>query len=119
MTKIMTVDDSAFERRIIKDILEKAGYEAIEAESGDIGVELYITEKPDAVLMDLRMPGMSGSEALKKIMEIDPNARVIIVSIIRDQDTMDELMLVGAKDYVKKPVTEGKLIPAVKKILGG
>ena len=119
MAKIMTVDDSVFERKVISDIIIKAGNSVIEADSGEKGVELYAKEKPDVVLMDLRMPGIGGAEAIKRILASDPKAKIVVVSIVRDQETMDQLIKSGAKDYVKKPVTPDKLTQAVKKALEG
>lgn len=117
MAKIMTVDDSAFERKVIIDMLTKAGHNVIEADCGEKGVELYTKEKPDIVLMDLRMPGIGGAEAIKQILASDPKAKIIVVSIVRDQETMDELIKNGAKDYVKKPVTPDRLTQAINKAM--
>jgi CheY-like chemotaxis protein len=119
MAKIMTVDDSVFERRVLSDMLIKAGNTVIEADCGEKGIELYAKEKPDVVLMDLRMPGIGGGEAIKRILAGDPKAKIVVVSIVRDQETMDELIKSGAKDYVKKPVTPDKLMAAVKKAMEG
>ena len=117
MAKIMTVDDSVFERKVISDILTKAGHTTVEADSGEKALEIYPGEKPDVVLMDLRMPGIGGAEAIKRIFASDPKAKIIVVSIVRDQETMDELIKLGAKDYVKKPVTPDKLNQAIQKAM--
>ena len=78
---ILICDDAAFMRMMIKDILTKNGYNiAGEAENGKMAVEKYAETKPDLVMMDITMPEMDGIQALKKIKESDPNAKVIMCS---------------------------------------
>ena len=68
MTKILTNEDSAFERKAIKNMLTKGGYnDVVEAETGEEGIEVYKKEKPDLVLLDLRLPGMDGIECFASI----------------------------------------------------
>ncbi|MBN2013623.1 MAG: response regulator [Candidatus Altiarchaeota archaeon] len=120
MPKILTIEDSTFERKAIRDMLARAGYTSVvEAESGEIGLERYKKEKPDLVLLDLRMPGMPGMEVLEELKKINPRVRVIIVSIVRKKETVDEALKLGVEAYVSKPITTEKLIPEVKKALGG
>ena len=79
MARVLIVDDAAFMRMMIKDILEKNGYEiAGEAANGAIAVEMYNKEKPDVVTMDITMPDMDGIEAVKNIRANDPNAKIIM-----------------------------------------
>jgi two-component system, chemotaxis family, chemotaxis protein CheY len=81
MNKILIVDDSRFIRNLIKNILYKEGYQIFyEASDGSIAVSLFKEKSPDIVLLDLTMPKMDGLAALKKIIEFDPKARVIICS---------------------------------------
>jgi len=70
------------------------------------------------VLLDIRMPGLSGVEVLQKLVEKHPTVKVVMVSIIRDQASIDECMRLGAKGYVNKPVTSDKLLPHVKSLIG-
>ena len=74
--KILLVDDSGLARRSVRQMLESAGYEVVEAEDGMIALERYFLEKPDLVLLDLVMRGMNGLDVLKKLRELDPKARV-------------------------------------------
>lgn len=114
--KILTIEDSAFERKAIRGILNKAGYtDIIEAESGEIGIEKFKVERPDLVLLDLGMPGMSGIEVLQRLKQIDPSVKVIIASIVRKRETIDETLQMGVQAYITKPITYGKLIPEIKK----
>ncbi len=120
MSKILTIEDSAFERKAIAGMLKKGGYlDIIEAEEGEKGIELFKEENPDLVLLDLRMPGISGMDVLKKLREIDRSAKIIVVSIVRKQETIEEALDLGALDYVTKPITKDRLIPSIKKALEG
>jgi len=120
MPKILTIEDSAFERNAIINVLSKAGYkDIIEAATAGEGLKRYGEEKPDLVLLDLRMPDVEiGIDTLKKLIKLRAQAKIIVVSIVRDKETIDECIKLGAKAYINKPVTEGKLIPEVKKVLG-
>ncbi|MBT4824523.1 response regulator [Candidatus Woesearchaeota archaeon] len=118
MSKIMTIEDSAFERKAIINMLAKGNYkEVVEAETGEEGIELFKKEKPDLVLLDLRLPGMDGIECFKKLKKEDPRVKVIIVSIVTRQESVDECMKLGAKAYIMKPVTQKKLLDPIKTIL--
>src|ERR1044072_3002005 len=79
-SRILVVDDSGLARRRARAILESAGFEVLEAEDGLSALETYFVHKPDVVLLDLVMKGMYGLEVLTRIREMDPNARVIVVS---------------------------------------
>ena len=119
MPKILIIEDSAFERKALSGMLNDAGYsDLIEASSGEVGLQKYADEKPDLVLLDLRMPGMLGMDVLDKLKKRYGAVNVIIVSIVRKKETIDEAINLGVKAYVSKPVTAAKLIPEVKKALG-
>ncbi len=119
MVKILTIEDSAFERKAIINILKKGGYEDIvEAEDAEQGIEAYKTNRPDLVLLDLRLPGMDGLECFKKLKAINPKVKVIVVTIVTRQDSVDEAKKLGAVDYIIKPITEQKLLTPIKKVLG-
>ncbi len=118
MPKILIIEDSAFERKAISGMLKDAGYsDVIEAESGELGLKKFDEAKPDLVLLDLRMPGMSGMDVLAELKKKDNGVKVLIVSIIRKKETIDEALGLGVKAYVTKPVTSAKLVPEVKKAL--
>ena len=117
--KILIADDSMFSREVIKDILNRNGYENIvEAANGIEAVELFEKEKPDLVLLDLIMDRMDGVEALKKMMEKDENARVIVASSVGQDTIVSQCMDLGSKGYIVKPVDEKKLISEIEKVTG-
>ena len=116
---ILIVDDAAFMRMMIKDILSKNGYNVVgEAENGLKAVEKYSELSPDLVLMDITMPEMDGIAALKKIKSNDNNACVIMCSAMGQQAMVIESIQAGAKDFIVKPFQAERVIEAVKKVIG-
>jgi len=116
--RILIVDDAAFMRMMLKDILTKNGYEiAGEAENGRRAVELYKELKPDAVTMDITMPEMDGIAAVKEIKKIDPGARIIMCSAMGQQLMVMETIQAGAKDFVVKPFQQERVLQALEKAL--
>ncbi|MEY8523952.1 response regulator [bacterium 1XD8-76] len=116
---VLICDDAAFMRMMIKDILSKNGYNvAGEAENGAKAVEKYSEVKPDLVLMDITMPEMDGIQALKKIKEGDPGAKVIMCSAMGQQAMVIESIQAGAKDFIVKPFQADRVLEAVKKVIG-
>ncbi|MBQ9867003.1 MAG: response regulator [Lachnospiraceae bacterium] len=119
MAKILVVDDAAFMRMMIKDILTKNGYEvAGEAENGVVAVSKYTELKPDLVLMDITMPEKDGIQALKDIKANDSSAKVIMCSAMGQQAMVIEAIQSGAKDFIVKPFQADRVIEAVKKVVG-
>lgn len=117
--KILVVDDLQFARKVLKEMLAKAGYsDFIESDNGDNAVALYIAQKPDLVLLDIVMP-ISGMEALRQIMESDPDARIIVVTAVGQISVMKEATHLGARAYLVKPLKEEAVVKAVKEQLGG
>jgi len=116
--KIMIVDDAAFMRMVIKDILTKNGYEVVaEAVDGEDGVQKYKELKPDLTLMDIVMPKMEGIDALRAIMEFDPDAKVVMCSSIGQQSVVSDAISIGARDFIVKPFDAAKVLEVVQKVL--
>lgn len=116
--KVLIIDDSAFERGIVKELLSKAGFtEFIDARSGEEGLEKFRDERPDLVLLDLIMPGMSGIEVLREIRRQEPQAKVVIISMTSDAEMKAQALELGADAYITKPLDEG-LIQSVKELAG-
>jgi len=118
MARILVVDDAAFMRMMLKDILTKAGHEVVgEAANGVEAVEKYKELRPDVVTMDITMPEMNGIDAIKEIRKIDPNATVIVCSAMGQQAMVIEAIQAGAKDFIVKPFQPARVIEAVQKVL--
>jgi two-component system chemotaxis response regulator CheY len=116
--KVLIVDDAAFMRMMIKEILSKNGYTVVgEASDGAQAVEKYKELGPDLVTMDITMPEMDGIAALKEIKKIDPNARVIMCSAMGQQAMVIDAIQAGAKDFIVKPFQADRVLEAIKKTL--
>ena len=116
---ILLVDDAAFMRMMLKDILVKNGYEVLgEAENGLKAVEKYKELNPDLVIMDITMPEMDGIDAVKDIKKTDANATVIMCSAMGQQAMVIEAIQSGAKDFIVKPFQADRILEAVKKVIG-
>lgn len=117
-TTILVVDDAAFMRMMLRDILEGEGYEVHEAESAGRATEMYEHVSPDLVTMDITMPEVSGVEAVRAIRQIDPSARVLMVSAMGQESMIAEALEAGAMEFVVKPFQPAKVLELVKKCLG-
>ncbi|MDI6900863.1 MAG: response regulator [Anaerosomatales bacterium] len=114
---ILVVDDAAFMRMMIRDILSKEGYVIHEAVNGRDAIEKYTEVHPDLVTMDITMPEMGGIEALRAIRDKDPAARVLMVSAMGQQKMIVEALESGAMDFLVKPFQPTKVLETVKKCL--
>jgi len=114
---ILVVDDAAFMRMMIRDILAREGYTIHEAVNGRDAVEKYDEVKPDLVTLDITMPEMDGIAALREIRERDAGARVLMVSAMGQQKMIVEALEAGALDFLVKPFQPTKVLETVKKCL--
>ncbi|ADU32375.1 response regulator [Evansella cellulosilytica] len=118
MAKLLITDDAAFMRMVLKKIVIDAGYEVVgEAANGQEAVDLYNEHKPDLVTMDITMPEMNGIDALKKIKEINPNAKVVMCSAMGQQNMVVDAIQQGAIDFIVKPFDEVRIKEALEKAL--
>ena len=117
MKKVLIVDDSAFTRSIHKQIITSAGYQTLEAASGAEAVATFEKEKPDLVVMDLLMPDMDGMDAVRKILEINADARIVICSVDRQRYRRKEAEEIGAVGFVSKPVNANEMIELLSDVL--
>jgi two-component system chemotaxis response regulator CheY len=116
--RVLIVDDSQVMREMISDILKGQGFEvAGEAKDGLEALDQYKKLKPDIVTMDVVMPKEHGIDAVKKIIAVDKNARIIIISGLYQKTLVMEALEAGASDYVIKPFEPSELVETVKKNL--
>lgn len=114
---VMIVDDSMVMRSMIRDVLTKNGFNVVgQAKNGVEAVNLYGQLKPDLVTMDVVMPGETGIEVIKKLVALDPTARVLMVSGLNQKNLVIQAMENGAKDYVVKPFEADDLLKAAMKV---
>jgi two-component system chemotaxis response regulator CheY len=118
-TKVLIVDDSALTRRSLRQILEAAGCELVEAENGLQALERYFIDKPDVVFLDLVMRGMYGLDVLQKIRELDPRARIVVVSADIQTSSQDMVKEAGAAAFINKPFDKTEILAALGTVLAG
>ena len=116
---ILLVDDAAFMRMMLKDILTKNGYDVVgEAENGLKAIEKYKELKPNLVILDITMPEMDGIQAAKNIKAVDGNATIIMCSAMGQQAMVIEAIQAGARDFIVKPFQPDRVLEAVQKVIG-
>ena len=119
--RVLVVDDSMFVTKQITQILTSEGFDVVAtAENGEDGVEKYKELHPnvDLVTMDITMPKMDGVTALEKIMEFDKDARVVMISALGKQDLVKQSLMIGAKNYIVKPLDRKKVLERIVSTIG-
>jgi two-component system chemotaxis response regulator CheY len=118
--RVLVADDASFMRQMIQEIIEPEGYEVIgEAADGMEAVEQYHALKPDLVTMDIVMPKRSGIDAVRGILQSDPDARIVMCSALGQETLVMEAIQAGAKDFIVKPFKPDSVIATLGKVLAG
>jgi len=118
VAKILIVEDTIFIRSKIKDAVFEGGHVVVgEAENGVQAVNLYPILHPDIVTLDITMPIMSGIEALKQIIKINPEAKVIMLSAMGQQMIVIDCIKLGAKHFIVKPFSTNSLLRVIDEVL--
>lgn len=116
---VLVCDDTVFMRSMLREILTGAGYEVVgEAATGSQAVERYRELRPDLVTMDIVMPELDGIEAVRRIVDFDPSAKILICSAMGQQALVIEAIKAGAGDFVVKPFQPSRVLEAVRRLLG-
>lgn len=116
MATVLIVDDSTFMRASLREIITPHGYQVIgEASNGNEALEAYKRLSPDIVTMDITMPECDGLTALKNIMALNKNAKVVMCTAMGQQAMVMEAVKAGAKDFIVKPFKLDKVLEAVAK----
>ncbi|OGX18313.1 MAG: hypothetical protein A2Y04_03595 [Omnitrophica WOR_2 bacterium GWC2_45_7] len=109
MAKLVVIDDDKDTCEYLKEFFEQRKCVVLTANSGADGLLIIKAQKPDVVLLDVKMEGMSGLETLKEIKNFDPAIKVIMVTVASDQETREKATEFGADDVIKKPLNTGYL----------
>ncbi len=117
MRKILVVDDELDICDFVKNFFSERGFEVFTALNGEDALTIVKKEKPELVLLDIKMKGMDGIATLKHLKDIDKNVKVIMVSALEDQDKIEEACKLGACEYITKPLMLDHLEYAVDKVL--
>ena len=117
-TTILLADDLSFMRMVQKEILEEKGFEIVAAASDGLeAIEKYEQTRPDIIILDITMPNMNGLDAMHKIFDIDPKARIIMCSALGQQQLIVEAIKAGVKDFIVKPFKPERILSAIEKAL--
>jgi two-component system chemotaxis response regulator CheY len=118
MSRILIVDDAVFMRNMLGDILIAPEFEVVgEAKDGVEAVEKYGQLMPDLVTMDIVMPAKSGIDATREILQIDPDARVVMISGLGQLSLVEEALNNGAVDFILKPFNADDVREKLRKAL--
>jgi len=117
MNTVLVVDDKEMMRDSVGATLQRAGFTVITAEGGQQALGMIASRRPDAVVTDLKMPGMTGTDLLGKIREFDDELPVVLMTAFAEVGTAVEAMKLGAFDYITKPFQGDELIIAVKRAM--
>ncbi|MGQ0376273.1 MAG: response regulator [Nitrososphaerota archaeon] len=119
MARVMVAEDSNAIRLVLQDILQLGNHELVaEAVDGIDAIEKYNSVKPDILLLDLAMPKKDGITVAKEILQLDPHAKIIIVTATDNQKIINECLEVGAKHCIIKPFEFSDVLNAINSICG-
>ena len=119
MANILVADDSAYARRLLRQALESAGHQVLEAANGMAAIETFFLQRPDVVLLDLTMGDLDGLEVLRRVRDMVPDARVIVVSADIQRTTAESVLAAGASQFLGKPAGRDEILDAVATALAG
>ncbi len=117
--KVLLIDDNELLQDLGKDILEHLGYIPVIASDGEEGVRIYSNERKEikAVLLDVVMPGLGGLEVFRRLKEIDPKVKVLVISGYSEEKRAGELMKEGALGFIQKPFKIHQLSQKLQEVL--
>jgi two-component system, NarL family, response regulator DegU len=114
-TRLMLVDDHSVLRQGMRRTFEEEGYDVVaEAGDGNEAIRLAAQFRPDVIVMDVTMPGMSGVEATKRICEANPEQRIVMLTMHVDQSVMSDALAAGAIGYITKDCTTDEILEIIK-----
>ena len=117
MAKVLVIDDEEGIRNLLDILLSRKGYTVVLADGGRKGVELFRRERPDVVVLDLKMPELGGIAVLQQIRSLNPDQRVIILTGAGTPETEHHLFALGASEFVEKEFSLHHLGDALKRVL--
>jgi NarL family two-component system response regulator LiaR len=118
--RVLVVDDHRLFRGGLRDVLEDSGIAiAGEANSGEEAIELAPRLSPDVVMMDLKLPGISGAEATRRLLAAEPELTVLVLTVSAEGGDIDEALAAGARGYLLKDATARELVAGVRAAASG
>jgi len=117
MAVVLIVDDSAYQRRVIRKVVQRAGHQAMEVSDGQEALKVIPSKVPDCILMDLIMPVISGLGVLKALAGQGSRIPVIVVTADIQESVRKQCLELGAHTVLNKPINEDKLLSAIQNAL--
>jgi CheY-like chemotaxis protein len=122
MARILIVDDTTDMRELLKNIVELAGHQVVEADSGRAGLERFKAQPADVVMTDIIMPDMDGNELIAKLRALDPKVKIVAVSgggRVRNLGVLQVAQKFGADRVLSKPFRKEDVLRVVDELLKG
>ncbi len=119
MSLVLIVEDNEKNLKLVRDVLQVKGYETVEAMTGEDGIRIAAERKPDLVLMDIQLPGMSGIDALRALRADETTARIPVIAVTASVMQQDRKLIMdaGFDAYVGKPINLREFLDAVGRAL--
>lgn len=119
--KVLVVEDNALNLKLVRDVLEHAGYDVTAADTGEQGVAAAASEPPDLVLLDLQLPGIDGHETLRRLRDgvLPDGVPVVAVTALAMAEDHDRARRAGFDGYLEKPISPRSLPSQVERFLAG
>jgi two-component system cell cycle response regulator DivK len=116
---ILVIEDNDNNRMLVRDVLQATGYRLIEAENAEDGLRMAAEQRPAMILMDIQLPGMSGSEALQRLRANPATRAIPVIAVTASAMTQDRrhIMAAGFDGYQAKPISVRELLETVRQIL--
>lgn len=119
--RVLVIEDNALNLKLVRDVLQHAGYEVVEAATGELGVASAASEPPDLVLLDLQLPGIDGHETLRRLRAgvLPDRVPVVAVTALAMAEDRDRAQRAGFDGYLEKPISPRSLPAQVERFLAG
>ena len=119
--RVLVIEDNALNLKLVRDVLQHAGYDVVEAATGELGVASAASEPPDLVLLDLQLPGIDGHETLRRLRAgvLPDRVPVVAVTALAMAEDRDRAQRAGFDGYLEKPISPRSLPAQVERFLNG
>lgn len=117
MVKILVIDDEQSIRELLEKLLRREGYDVVLAENGWKGLELFCQERPDVVVLDLKMPGIEGLTALQQVRRLNPGQRIIVLTGAGTSENEQQVRELGVTEYIEKEFSLHRIGDSLKRLL--
>jgi two-component system, response regulator, stage 0 sporulation protein F len=116
--KILVIDDEVELLVVVRELIESAGYRVLCAENGAEGIRIAMRERPDLIILDLRMPGMDGMETLRQLRGFDSHVRIVILTAFRDMESTRNAEHMDISACIGKPFENEHFLNVIRSVIG-